>query len=118
MFDSDDAIAIRIAIETALRQPRPVEVRAVPLTYAQGMRRALQQGKPLVVFIGCPVRPIAGAVVCQGDIETFGTNGIVVSDGKYWAGTYPVTATDAAIRGALGPSAVQQEQRQRPRSQC
>ena len=42
-----------------------------PLAYDVAARAAAQTGKPLVVYVGCKVRPIAGCVVCQAS-ECFG----------------------------------------------
>ena len=36
-----------------------------PLTYSEGYWKAVEEGRPLVTFIGCPVRDVPGAVVCS-----------------------------------------------------
>jgi hypothetical protein len=77
-----------------------------PPTYAEGYARAVREGKPLVVFVGQPVREVTGCV-CVG-LEAFpgtGAEAVVVgipSPHGLRRHDLPGRPTDAAIRAVAG----------------
>jgi hypothetical protein len=77
-----------------------------PPTYAEGYARAVREGKPLVVFVGQPVREVTGCV-CVG-LDTFpgaGPETVVVGiPGPHGLRRHdlPGRPTDAVIRAVAG----------------
>lgn len=68
---------------------------------------------PLVTFIGCEPRKIAGAMICQcPELTGYPTPSIMVSSPgdtpQDWRATLAASATDAEIRAAFAPKVVSQ----------
>jgi hypothetical protein len=75
-------------------------------TYITGAAQAVRDGKPLVTFLGCPDRVVAGAVVVRADRLTgYDAPAVVVAlPGGDWLNhraTLPADATDAQIAAAI-----------------
>lgn len=75
-------------------------------TYTTGAAQAVRAGQPLVTFVGCPDRPVDGAVVARSETLTgYDAPAIVVAvPGGDWLNhraTLPANATDAQIAAAV-----------------
>ena len=80
-----------------------------PVDYEAAKKQALSEHKPLVVFVGCDYRQIAGCVVCQ--VYSLGSEYpsiciVVATPAAYeavmhWRATLDKDATDANIRAAI-----------------
>lgn len=88
-----------------LRARAALALAFAPPTYAEQHAKALKDGKPLVVFVGQPAKPVAGCVcvVC----ETFpDVTGAAVVVGLHDGGSLrridvPGKPTEASIRSAI-----------------
>lgn len=83
-----------------------------PLNYEQGIRRSLETGAPLVVFVGTPHRIIAGAVTCRATVlADYPAQCVVVAapvNGRLvWIATLSIDATDGDISSKLPRRRVQ-----------
>lgn len=83
---------------------------AVPMSYDAAYSEALHQGKPLVVFIGCPPLKVDGAITyAASKVEWYKGTGIVVSlprpaaSGPWleWCETLPAMATLSQVQAAI-----------------
>lgn len=100
-------------VSELLQIPKAKPVSAIE-TPAQARDRAAKEGKPYAVFVGVPLRSIAGVVcVRMDDLDDGGTGPRIMvyplTAQGYHAreqgrGTLPATATDAAIRREAGLS--------------
>lgn len=85
--------------------PQAPPVKDRPLQYREGQQAAAKLNQPLVVFIGTPPRPIAGAVSCVAYfLPDYPPECIVVTErgGSTWRATLGVKANDSDIRRAAG----------------
>lgn len=88
-----------------LRARAALALAFAPPTYAEQHAKALKEGKPLVVFVGQPAKPVAGCVCVACD--TFpDVTGAAVVVGLPDGGTLrridvPGTPTEASIRIAV-----------------
>lgn len=87
---------------------QPPPARQDWLTYSEGSAQAAKEGRPLVVFVGCPPRQVPGTLTCIAT-SLPGVAGpavvIALPDGRgwlAWESTLPATATDAAILRVAG----------------
>lgn len=95
-----DAVTVRARAALALAFAAPA-----PPTYAEQFATALRDGKPLVVWVGQPVRPVGGCV-CVGCDVFPGADGVAVVVGIPTATgvrriDLPGRPTDAAVRDAI-----------------
>jgi hypothetical protein len=77
--DRDRAARAALALAGAEARPTAAAVAlappprfATPATYAEGHKQAVVTGRPLVVYVSCPSRPVVGADVCETAATTFG----------------------------------------------
>jgi hypothetical protein len=80
-------------------------------TYIAGAAQAVRDGQPLVTFLGCPDRPVAGAVVARSETLAGydGPTVVVAVPGGDWLkhrATLPANASDAQIAAAIRGQAV------------
>jgi hypothetical protein len=115
--DSYVELVLRTCLEAQTKKAQPCACAAgepcvcqdchCPDTYARKRRQALEQSKPLVVFVNCEQRPITDSLACY--VATFPgvQSGVVVSrpsGGRLlWLATLPADATAEEIRAACRP---------------
>lgn len=83
---------------------------AKPPTYPEQYARAVKEGKPLVVWVGQPIRPMSGCVTVGCDSFPAAEApavvvGLPTGDGKLARVDLPGEPTDAAVRGAVRAAA-------------